>query len=104
MVIGEIKMKSNYLNMTKIKSGINWFVAVVMVLAGITFIPPILSVLFGYLGGLIIRWIFGDIIVEALNTLFGTTRFTTGHVPMIAALLAWIGSYFRISGNKESKS
>ncbi|WP_164515144.1 hypothetical protein [Paenibacillus lentus] len=70
-------MKSNYLNMIKI----NWFVAVVMVLAGITFIPPILSVLFGYLGGLIIRWIFSDIIVEALNTLFGTLVLQQGMFP-----------------------
>ncbi|AZK47841.1 hypothetical protein EIM92_18105 [Paenibacillus lentus] len=77
MVIREIKMKSNYLNMIKI----NWFVAVVMVLAGITFIPPILSVLFGYLGGLIIRWIFSDIIVEALNTLFGTLVLQQGMFP-----------------------
>lgn len=56
---------------------------------------PILTFGFGYLGGMILDWIVGAKLVEGLNLMFDTTRFTRDLIPLTCATLATIGRYFR---------
>lgn len=64
---------------------------------GFLFLIPLISVGFGYLGGLVIEWIFGGLITKGLNLLFNTTRFTSHLIPILTATLAMVGSYFKSS-------
>ncbi|MGG1652268.1 hypothetical protein ABHN03_03975 [Paenibacillus sp. NRS-1775] len=82
---------------------IGFFVSAVLVVAIALFLQPVIYVGFGYLGGLFVKWVFGNIISNGLNSVFGTDRFTSDYIPVIAATLAFIGSYFRVSNTINSK-
>ena len=56
---------------------------------------PILTFLFAYLGGMILDWIVGAELVNGLNLMFDTTRFTRDLIPLTCATLATIGRYFK---------
>ena len=56
-----------------------------------------LSAIFGYFAGIILNWFVGDWIVEGLNLLFNTTRFTNASIPVVCATLAVVGGYLRTS-------
>jgi len=66
------------------------------------FFAPVLVVLFGWLGGYFIQWVFGDMITNSLNILIGTSRFTKGQTPDICAALALIGGYFHYKFDNKS--
>lgn len=51
----------------------------------------------GYLDGLILKWIIGGTVVNGLNLLFNTTRFTADTIPITCGALALMGSFFKSS-------
>jgi hypothetical protein len=55
----------------------------------------LLHLLFGYIGGIIIVWITGDLFPYGLNLLLNTTRFNEDNLPLVAGTLAAVGSYFK---------
>ena len=51
----------------------------------------------GYLDGLILKWIIGGTVVNGLNLLFNTTRFTADTIPITCGALALMCSFFKSS-------
>lgn len=64
---------------------------------------PVLSFAFAYLGGMILNWIVGARLVNGLNLMFDTTRFTRDMIPLTCATLATIGRYFKSSQTSNNK-
>lgn len=58
-------------------------------------IMPVITFASGWFGGWILMKIVGAAVVNGLNTLFGTTRFTPDLIPVVCGALAVIGSYFK---------
>ena len=58
---------------------------------------PVLTFAFAYIGGMILDWIVGEKLVNGLNLMFDTTRFTRDLIPLTCATLATIGRYFKSS-------
>ena len=56
-----------------------------------------LSILFGYIAGLIIKLFFGSLIANGLNLLFDTQRFSPDSIPMVTATLSVLGGYLKTS-------
>ena len=56
---------------------------------------PVIVFLGGYLAGLILKWIVGGPVVNALNFIFNTTRFGVDNIPVICGLLSIVGSAFK---------
>lgn len=83
--------------MNEFFKGVGIAVTAIVALAMLLFISPVIYIGFGYLGGLIVKWVFGGVVTDGLNTLFGTQRFTPSSIPLITAALAMIGSYFKSS-------
>ena len=55
---------------------------------------PALTFLFAYVGGMLLDWFVGVKLVDGLNLMFDTTRFTRDLIPLTCATLATIGRYF----------
>lgn len=58
---------------------------------------PVLTFLCAYVGGMLLDWIVGAKLVDGLNLMFDTTRFTRDLIPLACATFATIGSYFKAS-------
>ena len=58
---------------------------------------PVLTFVFAYIGGSLLDWIVGEKLVNGLNLMFDTTRFTRDLIPLTCATLATIGRYFKSS-------
>lgn len=71
---------------------IGCFAAILMVL-----LLPLLAFGGGYLTGLILKWIIGDAVVNGMNLLLNTTRFTPDMLPVVCGALGTIGSFFKSS-------
>ncbi|MEC4565506.1 hypothetical protein L8C07_06070 [Paenibacillus sp. CMAA1739] len=84
-------------------ANVGLFISALFVVALALFLQPVIYVGFGYLGGLVVKWVFGGIISNGLNSVFGTDRFNSDYIPMIAVTLAFIGSYFRVSSANSNK-
>ena len=56
---------------------------------------PVLTFLCAYVGGMLLDWIVGAKLVDGLNLMFDTTRFTRDLIPLTCATLATIGRYFK---------
>lgn len=68
----------------------------------VMFIAPILVFLTGVVSGLILKWIVGGFVVDGLNLIFNTTRFSADKLPIVCGALAVIGSFFKTTMiNKE---
>lgn len=89
-------------------------VGIVSIVSGavVTFIvllvfSPVITFGLAYLGGMILDWIVGEKLVNGLNLMFDTTRFTRDLIPLTCATLATIGRYFKSSqtnnNNKEKE-
>ena len=80
---------------------------VVVTFIGLLVFAPVITFGFAYLGGMILDWIVGDKLVNGLNLMFDTTRFTRDLIPLTCATLATIGRYFKSSqtnnNNKDKK-
>ena len=64
---------------------------------------PVLTFGFAYLGGMILDWIVGVKLVDGLNLMFDTTRFTRDLIPLTCATLATIGKYFKSNQTNNNK-
>ena len=58
---------------------------------------PVLTFAFAYIGGMLLDWLVGEKLVNGLNLMFDTTRFTRDLIPLTCATLATIGRYFKSS-------
>ena len=70
-------------------------VSVIIGFIALLVFSPVLVFGFAYLGGMILQWIVGDSVINGLNIVFNTTRFTTDLIPVTCATLATIGKYFK---------
>ena len=70
---------------------------VIITFIGLLVFAPVITFGFAYLGGMILDWIVGDKLVNGLNLMFDTTRFTRDLIPLTCATLATIGRYFKSS-------
>ena len=77
--------------------------AVVVGLVSLLVFSPVITFLFAYLGGMLLDWIVGAKLVEGLNLMFDTTRFTRDLIPLTCATLATIGRYFKSSQTNNNK-
>lgn len=78
-------------------------VTVILGFIGLLVFSPILVFGFAYLGGMILNAFVGESIVNGLNLIFDTTRFTTDLVPLTCATLATIGKYFKSTNTNNTK-
>ena len=58
-------------------------------------ICPVLYYFFGWVTGHILKFFIGNIVINGMNYLFNTTRFTTDMLPTICGTLGVIGSFFK---------
>lgn len=65
---------------------------------------PVLTFFCAYVGGMLLDWIVGAKLVEGLNLMFDTTRFTRDLIPLACATFATIGRYFKASQSNTNKS
>lgn len=82
-------------------------VGIVSVIAGFIVLlvfSPVLTFLCAYVGGMLLDWIVGAKLVDGLNLMFDTTRFTRDLIPLTCATLATIGRYFKASQSNTNKS
>ena len=70
---------------------------VIVTFIGLLVFAPVITFGFAYLGGMILNWIVGEKLVNGLNLMFDTTRFTRDLIPLTCATLATIGRYFKSS-------
>lgn len=90
-------MKKSSLETVGVASVIVGFIALLV-------FSPVLTFLFAYLGGMLLDWIVGDKLVNGLNLMFDTSRFTRELIPLTCATLATIGRYFKSSQSNTNKS
>lgn len=82
-------------------------VGIVSVIAGfiaLLVFSPVLTFLCAYVGGMLLDWIVGAKLVNGLNLMFDTTRFTRDLIPLTCATLATIGRYFKASQSNTNNS
>lgn len=65
-------------------------------------ICPVLYYFGGWITGVILQWLIGDTIVNGMNYLFNTTRFTVDMLPHICGTLGVIGSFFKSTTTTSS--
>ena len=58
-------------------------------------ICPVLYYFFGWVTGHILKFFIGNIVINGMNYLFNTTRFTTDMLPTICGTLGVLGSFFK---------
>lgn len=74
----------------------DWLSAIVAAMI-VLCITPILTFAFGFAGGAILRFVFGSLISDTLNTVFSTNRFHPELIPPICGMIAVIGGCFKTS-------
>ena len=72
-------------------------------LALLVIVGPVLYYFFGWLTGVVLEWLIGDTVINGMNYLFNTTRFTTDMLPTICGTLGVIGSFFKSTASSSSK-
>lgn len=73
-------------------------VAIILIIFG-----PALSYFLGWITGNLLSWVIGDTVVNGLNYIFNTTRFTVDNLPMVCGTLGVIGSFFKSTTTTSSK-
>lgn len=78
------------------------YIAAIISIIILSILLPVIIFASGWFGGWILMKIVGAAVVNGLNTLFGTTRFTPDLIPVVCGALAVIGSFFKVtlSNNK----
>lgn len=66
-------------------------------------VGPVLYYFGGWLTGVILQWLIGDTVINGMNYLFNTTRFTTDMLPTICGTLGVIGSFFKSTSSSSSE-
>ena len=77
---------------------------VIVTFIGLLVFAPVITFGFAYLGGMILDWIVGAKLVNGLNLMFDTTRFTRDLIPLACATLATIGRYFKASQSNTNNN
>lgn len=90
-------MKNSSLETVGIISVIAGFIALLV-------FSPVLTFLCAYVGGMLLDWIVGAKLVDGLNLMFNTTRFTRDLIPLICATLATIGKYFKANQSNTNNN
>ena len=85
--------------MKETASCLTWIITLVL----LVILGPVLNYFFGWLTGVILQWLIGDMVVNGMNCLFNTTRFTTNMLPTICGTLGVIGSFFKSTTSSSSK-
>ena len=67
----------------------------IILLIIIVIIEPVLYYFFGWITGYILKFFMGNTIVNGLNYLFNTVRFTPEMLPITCGTLGVIGSFFK---------
>ena len=75
------------------------FIGAIATLIFSIMIMPFINFWLAYFGGWIASLVIGGPLCNALNIIFGTTRFDPNMIPWIAGGLGWIGSYFKTRVN-----
>lgn len=81
-------------------------IGAVSIIIGFIFLlvfSPVFTFALAYLGGMILNWIVGARLVNGLNLMFDTTRFTRELIPLTCATLATIGKYFKSNQTNNNK-
>ena len=78
---------------------LTWIITLIL----LVILGPVLNYFFGWLIGVILQWLIGDTVVNGMNYLFNTTRFTTDMLPTICGTLGVIGSFFKSVSSGSSK-
>ena len=94
-------MKNSKLETVRIVSIVS---GVVVTFIGLLVFAPVMTFGFAYLGGMILDWIVGEKLVNGLNLMFDTTRFTRDLIPLTCATLATIGRYFKSSQTNNNNN
>lgn len=79
------------------------FLASVAILIGLLVFWPALAYFSGWITGHILKWLIGDTVVNGMNYIFNTTRFTTDMLPVTCGTLGVIGSFFKSSSTTTKK-
>lgn len=77
----------------------SWLIVLVLVLI----FGPCLSYFCGWLTGILLQWWIGDTVINGMNYLFNTNRFTVDMLPTICGTLGVIGSFFRSTSTSSNK-
>lgn len=83
-----------------------WTVTMTILIAIVSFVfAPVITFACAYIGGMILDWVVGEKLIEGLNLIFDTTRFTRELIPLTCATLATIGRYFKANqtNNKDKE-
>lgn len=78
---------------------LTWIITLIL----LVIFGPVLNYFLGWLTGVILQWLIGDTVVNGMNYLFNTTRFTTDMLPTICGTLGVIGSFFNSTASSSSK-
>lgn len=74
----------------------------VLVLIVAVILCPVLYYFGGWITGHILSWLIGDTVVNGMNYLFNTDRFTVDMLPTICGTLGVIGSFFKSTHTTSS--
>lgn len=94
-------MKSSNLEKVGIVPIVSGFIVTFI---GLLVFNPVITFGLAYLGGMILDWIVGEKLVDGLNLMFDTTRFTRDLIPLTCATLATIGRYFKSSQTNNNNN
>ena len=67
-------------------------------------IRPALTFGCAYIGGMVLDFFVGEGLVNGLNIMFDTSRFTRDLIPLTCATLATIGRYFKSTNNVTNEN
>lgn len=75
----------------------------VALLVFVIIVFPVLYYFGGWITGNILSWLIGGTVVNGMNYLFNTDRFTVDMLPTICGTLGVIGSFFKSTTTTSSK-
>ena len=75
----------------------------VALLIFVVIVCPVLYYFGGWITGHILSWFIGDTVVNGMNYLFNTDRFTVNMLPTICGTLGVIGSFFKSTHTGSKK-
>ena len=78
-------------------------IGMIILIIVLALVLPILSFFCGYVAGAILEWAVGDMLINGLNLVFNTTRFSPDMLPIVCGALAIIGSFFKSSLSTSKK-
>lgn len=88
-------MKNNKTDMIGCAAAV--FAAIIL-----TILFPMLYYFGGWLTGVILEWTIGNTVIDGMNYLFNTERFTVDMLPRICGTLGVIGSFFKTTNTSTS--